>query len=323
VLRFFNSNSIGVLVLLVLIPFIYWIPDFVRVAAMQDQTFAGTIPAMWISSFNASHRVLSMFIALLLILTNAYLLIQLNTIHIFIPVRTQLPALFYILLAACFNPTRMLTPALLASLLIILILYRLFITYKYEGPSVNFLDSGLLISLASLIYFPSILFFPFLLVALVMLRPLNWREWAYVFVGLLLPYLFLVTGYYLMGAPVSGYFQDMSGLFVRHKINFSAMQWAGLLFILGMLVYASYFMASAIDNMKIQGRKIFMLLLWLFLFSGIIYGTIPGAGLDIFSIAAIPLAYLFSHYFCSSSRNWINEGLFGLFLLIVVLLRIF
>ncbi len=208
-----------------------------------------------------------MLIALLIILTNAFLLIQLNTIHIFIPVRTQLPALFYIVLTAGFNPTHQLTPALVDSLLVIIILFRLFVTYKTDGPSVNFLDTGFLIALASLIYFPAILLFIFLLVALVMLRPLNWREWVYVFLGLMLPYLFVVSGYYVAGVPVREFFPGFSGLFQHHKQTYSIIQLIGWLFIAGMMIYSSYFMASAIDKMKIHGRKIFMLFLWLFLFT--------------------------------------------------------
>jgi hypothetical protein len=320
VLRFFNSNSIGVLVLLVLIPFVYWIPDFFNAVPLPDQNFTGTIPALWIASFNAHYRVLSMLIALLIILTNAFLLIQLNTIHIFIPVRTQLPALFYIVLTAGFNPAHHLTPALVDSLLVIVILYRLFVTYKIDGPSVNFLDTGFLIAVASMIYFPAILLFLFLPVALVMLRPLDWREWAYVILGLILPYLFVVSGYYVAGVPVRDFFPGFGGLFHHQKQTFSVIQWIGWLFILGSMIFSSYFMASAIDNMKIHGRKIFMLFLWLFLFAVIIYLVTPGVGTDMVTIAAIPLSYLFSHYFCNCTRNWINEGLLSLFLVMMVLL---
>jgi len=69
-----------------------------------------------------------------------------------------MPALFYILLAACFNPLHQLTPALLASSLIIMTLYRIVNTYESDGLSFNFLDAGFLIALASLIYFQAILF---------------------------------------------------------------------------------------------------------------------------------------------------------------------
>jgi hypothetical protein len=322
VLRFFNSNSIGVLVLLALIPILYWIPDFFKEVPLHDQAFTGTVPALWIASFNAHYRVLSMLIALLIILANAFLLIQLNTIHIFIPVRTQLPALFYIVLTAGFNPAHQLTPALVVSLLVIIVLFRLFVTYKSDGPSVNFLDTGFLIAIASMIYFPAILLFVFLIVALVMLRPLDWREWVYIFLGLMLPYLFVVSGYYVAGVPVREFFPGFGEMFQHHRQTYSIMQLTGWLFLVGMVVYSSYFMASAIDNMKIHGRKIFMLFLWLFLFSVCIYLVIPGVGMDMVSIAAIPLSYLFSHYFCNCTRNWINEGILSIFLVMLVLLLV-
>ena len=179
-----------------------------------------------------------------------------------------------------------------------------------------------LIALASLIYFPAILLFAFLIVSLIIFRPVIWREWVYIFLGLMLPYLFVISGYYVAGVPVSEFFPGISGFFQHHKQNYDFMQLIGWSFVIGMMIYSSYFMAKAIDNMKIHGRKIFVLYLWLFLFTVIIYLVIPGVGIDIVSIAAIPLAYLFSHYFCSSPRNWINEGLLSLFLILMVLLRI-
>jgi hypothetical protein len=206
------------------------------------------------------------------------------------------------------------------SLLVIIILFRLFVTYKTDGPSVNFLDTGFLIAVSSMIYFPAILLFIFLLVALIMLRPLNWREWVYVFLGIMLPYLFVISGYYVAGVPVKEFFPGFSALFQHHKQPYSIIQLIGWVFVFGMMVYSSYFLASAIDKMKIHGRKIFMLFLWLFLFTAVIYLVIPGVGLDVMSIAAIPLSYLFSHYFCNGTRNWINEGLLSVFLVMMVLL---
>jgi hypothetical protein len=320
VLRFFNSNSLGVFILLVLIPLIYWIPDFIEPVSLPAQAFAGTLPALWIQSFVAQYSILSMIVALLIILVNAFLLIQLNTIHIFIAVRTPLPALFYIIIAAGINPVHQLTPALVSSLLVIFILFRLFITYRYDGPSANFLDTGFLLSVASMIYFPVLIIVIMVVVGLVILRPVEWREWAYLLIGLALPYAFLFTGFYVADLPLSGFFPGFSGLFTYPHQAFSIMQLIGWLIVVGMMVYASIFMYAAIDNMKIHGRKIFILLLWLFLIAAGIYAALPGSTTDLVTIAAIPLAYLLTHYFSSCTRNWINESLLAVFFVLMVLL---
>jgi hypothetical protein len=321
-LKFFNSNRLGVFVFVLLLPVVYWIPDVFKGFPTYGRVYAGTLPGELIQQFRDRFQVISMVIALMVIIVNAYLLVQLNTIHIFIPVRTQMPALFYIMLAACFNPLHQLTPALLASSLIILAFYRVIKTYKSEGLSYNFLDAGFLIALASLLYFQAILFSPLLLVALILLRPFNWREWAFALVGLGLPFLFLVSGYYVAGIPISEFFPGMSGIFDRNRQSFTTMQLIGWIYVFALLMYGSYFMITTIDNMKIHGRKVFLLFLWYFLFSGMIYFTMPGTGIEMISFAAVPVSFLFSHYFFRCHRNWINEILFSVFLLLLILLRI-
>jgi hypothetical protein len=321
-LKFFNSNRLGVFVFLILLPVLYWIPDMINDIPAYGKVYAGTLPGKLIQQFSDRFQVFSAVIALMVIIVNAYLLVQLNTIHIFIPARTQMPALFYILLAACFNPLHQLTPALLASSLIIMTLYRIVKTYKSDGLSFNFLDAGFLIALASLIYFQAILVALLLPIGLILLRPFSWREWTYIIVGLGLPYLFLISGYYFAGVPISEYFTGMSEIFDRNRQTFNAIQLISGLYISAILMYGSYFMVTTIDNMKIHGRKIFLLFLWFFLIAGINYFAVPGTGLEMLSFTAIPVSFLFSHYFFRCHRNWINEILFSVFLVLLILLWI-
>jgi len=321
-LKYFNSSRLGVFVIILLLPVIYWVPEFFKAVPQYDEVYSGTLFGVWIRHFNVNNRVLSLISGLFVVLLNAYLLVQLNTIHIFIPTRTQMPALFYIILAACYNPLHQLTPALLASTLVILMLYRVITTYKAVNISYSFLDAGFLVALASLIYFQAIVFFLLLPVGLVLLRAFNWREWAYAFIGLALPYIFLVSGYFMMDTPVSEYFKGMSEIFARHGQPFSIMQLVSWVFVLGMLIYASYFMVVTIDSMKIHGRKVFILLLWLFLISVATYFAVPGTGIEMLSLTSIPLAFLFSHFYFRCPRNWVHEVLFSIFLILVILLRL-
>jgi len=295
------------------------LPDFFNRIPREVQS--GTLVGTWIQYFNGNHRAASLITALVLILLNAYLLVQLNTIHIFIPTRTQMPAFFYIILAACFNPSHQLTPALPASTLVILVLYRVIPTYKTVNLSYHFLDAGFLVSLASLIYFPSILFFLLLPGGLLLLRPFNWREWAFAFIGLALPYVFLVSGFFMTDTPVSNYFPGMAALFKGNPLVLSVMELITAIFSLGMLVYASYFMVVTIDTMKIHGRKVFNLLFLLFLIAVVIYAAVRGTGPEMVIFAAVPLSYLFSHFFFRCPRTWPYEVLFSVFLVLVLLLR--
>jgi hypothetical protein len=198
-------------------------------------------------------------------------------------------------------------------------IFRVFNTYKTEGASLNFLDAGLLVSVAGLLYFPALLFFPFLFAVLTVLRPFNWREWTYTVIGLGLPFIFLTSAYYLADLPVKDYFRGFTGLFERIGRHYTILQLVMLGYFLVMIGYASYFMVVTISNMKIQARKLFMVFLWLFLFSLAINLAIPGVWMEMAYFMAVPVAFLFSHYFVKCRKNWINEILFSLFLILLIL----
>jgi len=208
-LKYFNSNRLSVIILFVMLPILYWIPSLGRETVEHIPEPGGMPAGEWIITFNHNFRVLASLIALFLIILNGYLLIQLNTVHIFIPYRTQLPLMFYSLLTVCFTQFNWLTPALVASTFIILVFFRVFSAYKKDGISINFLDAGILIAVASLFYFPAIFLFVCLLVTLLLIRPFLWREWVFAFLGLIIPYAFAFSVYYLLDMPGEDLFNRM------------------------------------------------------------------------------------------------------------------
>jgi len=320
-LKYFNSNRLSVVILFVLLPILFWIPSFGREAV--DVADPGGMPlGNWIIAFNNNFRVLASLIALLLIILNGYLLIQLNTVHIFIPYRTPLPLYFYCILAISFTQFHWLTPALVASTLIILVFYRVFSAYKIDRISINFLDAGILIATASLIYFPTLFLFIGLLITLLLIRPFIWREWVFSLIGLLIPYAFAFSAYYLLDIPAGDLFSRMSDSFERQPIDFRLSQIVNWSFVLFFVIISSYYIAKAIDSMKIHARKFFLVFLAFFCFSLLLFFVIRGAGAGMLYIGAVPLAYLFTHYFVKCNRSWVNDFFFVVFILLLIWQRI-
>jgi len=322
VLRYFNGNRISVLIVIILFPVAYWIPSLFTATSTAIPYVSGAPLGELLLSFSNRYRLLSSLAALLIVLLNGYLLVQLNTIYIFIPGRTNLPALFYYILVTGFYQLHQLNPALVASFLIIVLLYRILNTYKDEATSYNFMDAGILVSLAALFYFPALLLLFLIPVSLVNLRPFYWREWVYTILGLLLPYIFLFSVYYLVDIPASHYFSKLATSFEQVKQVFSTGVIINWSYIVLNLVISSYFMMTLIGNIKIHARKFFILFLWFFLLSVLIYLVIPGTGNEMVYFLSVPLAFLFSNYFLKCKRNWINDLLFLLFLVLLVLQRI-
>jgi hypothetical protein len=318
VLKYFNSNRISLIWFISLFPLVYWIPSFFSSGYFQPPEVNGVPLGRLILAFNRDFRFLASLLALVLIMINGYSLIQLNTIHIFIPGRTQLPAFFYSILVISIPSLHQLTPQLVASSLLILLLFRILSTYKSEGISLNFLDAGLLVSIASLIYFPAVGYFLFILAALIILRPFIWREWTFTLIGLALPYLFLVSVYYLADLPFKDYLTSISASWHKAEYHLSIKEMINWTYVALLLIIGSIFMIGAIDSMKIHARKFFLIFLEFFLFSVVIYLIIPGWGMGMIFFTAVPLAYLFSHYFVKCRRNWVNEVLFVLLLLLLL-----
>lgn len=321
-LKYVNSNRISVFILFLLAPFIYWIPSMVHIASQPPVDVIGVPFGRWIIIFNNNFHVLASLIALLLILLNGYLLIQLNTVHFFIPYRTSLPLFFYLLLSLSITQLHHLTPALVSSSLVILMFYRIFNAYKMDGISLNFLDAGILIAIASLFYFPAIFFFPALLIGMLLMRPFVWREWIFAFMGLFIPYAMVLSGYYLLDIPNKELFSGMGSSFSRISKSLRLSQVINWSYILLFTLIGSYFMVKAIDSMKIHARIFFEMFLAFFVFSVLIFFLIPGAGNGMVYFVAIPLSYVFSLYFIRSDRNWINELLLDIFLILFIWQRL-
>jgi hypothetical protein len=82
-------------------------------------------------------------------------------------------------------------PVLIAGVIITWGMFRLFSLSERENPLPNLFTVGFLLSLASLVYGPVIWYFIFLLISLVILSLINWREIAVVVISFMLPYLYL------------------------------------------------------------------------------------------------------------------------------------
>jgi len=320
-LKYINSNRISVSILIALLPVVFWVPSLFTGSAFPPGEPTGQIFGRIIAGFNIQYRVLSAIIALLLVVSNGYLLIHLNTIHIFIPYRTQLPAFFYVLLSVSITQLHQLTPALVSSTLLIFVFYRILSAYKTDGISVRFLDAGLLISVAGLIYAPALTFIVFLFSGMVLLRPFIWREWVFALIGLAIPFAFMASAYYLLGLPANTMFHDIADSFSKRQPHIRLSQQVNWAYVLFFTLIASYYMANAIDSMKIHARKFFLVFLAFFLITLVIF-MMPGLGISMVYYAAVPLSFLFSFYFVKCRRTWINELLFALFLALLIWLRI-
>src|ERR1044071_9267911 len=108
--------------------------------------------------------------------------------------------------------------ALLINFLLIFACDKIFSLFKHENPVSLIFDSGLLLSVISLIYFPCVLLFFFLLAVLTVVRSVNFREWAIALVGFILPYYFMFV-YAFLTDSLENTFHNLLSKFTLHHFE--------------------------------------------------------------------------------------------------------
>ena len=253
------------------------------------------------------------------------MLVWLNTKYFFITVRTQLPALVYLLLITCIIPLQRFNPVLISSAILIFIINRLFASYKYEGLALHYFDAAFMAAISSLFYVYSIYFIAFIWIGLLIFRTFRWREWLFSVIGMAVPYLFIFAYYFYIGKNIKQEFITLFSSFTgkEMQVNYTIEFRIYILYVLFLILISSAFMIRSFDIKKIQGRKFFLFFFWAFIVSLLFYFIVPSVGIEIFYIVSIPLSYLIGHYFIFASENWINNVLFILMLAGVFLLVYF
>lgn len=85
---------------------------------------------------------------------------------------------------------------MLLNLVYILVFDQLFKTYKKENADSNMFNAGLLCGLAGLLFLPASGMLILILIALIILRSPNLREWLVVLIAFLVPFIYFLSYYF-------------------------------------------------------------------------------------------------------------------------------
>jgi hypothetical protein len=111
--------------------------------------------------------------------------------------RNQLiTAAVYITMMSCTPAMVQPNIMLIVNLILILLLFIIMHLYGKTEPFSSILDTGFLVGLVSLLFFPSIYFIGFVLISLAIFQFFKWREWLIPIIGLITPYVFLAVYYF-------------------------------------------------------------------------------------------------------------------------------
>ncbi len=305
--RILKSNQPLVIVLIVIAGVLLWLYSLINPINILIPSDNIAMPFYGVIGnrldFNSNWSVLLGFIVVLI---QAFILVQFNKRHIVINYRTYLPAFFYVLIVSSFVQLQRLNPVLIGALLIFIAVDFLYSTYRTEYALNRIYLAGFFVSIASLFYAPFATCIVLVWISLIILRPFIGREWMVGILGFLTPYLFVFTYYFVF---LDDSLDELIDHFIRgfdlikdfYVLHVSYYLFFGLLLII--LLLASYTIAKNFQKKKIKNRKFFEINWWLFFVGLIMFIVYKHVTYEILYLIGIPIAYLLTDYFYSNKRS--------------------
>jgi len=324
-IRFFRGSGIGPMLLLTLSALALWIQYLISPPRLMEVSGSDPMP-VWGLIVNAleGSPLLAVILSFALLLIVAMVMVRFNTSIFFIPRRTYLPALIYILLSALFPGEMVLNPALPAALLILAGMWRMVSSYRVNGMTFNFFDAALLISSAGMFYAGAVWFIILVIAGALILRSPDSRELTVTIAGALLPWIVLYSVWYVTGGNVA----DLTEI-IRHNLfdQMPPVYWGRTLVILLAVTGLNFIpplvaLVSEMPTYKIRSRKTFELFLWMIVLCAAIYIFIPAVSAEMNAITALPVAFIMANYFAFTRRLTTAEIFFWLMVIMLIISRL-
>jgi hypothetical protein len=294
VVRFFRSSFAVQYAVLIFTSLLLWLPALLQPSPFiseDDLRPLSQLLSQWLRQFP------QLTVGLLLMLAQALFfnaILAANQLSLRVG---SIGAFIYILLMSQSLQQTGMYDYLLAAPFILAALHTILLMQNTEHITYYLFNAGIFISLASLFYFPAIILFAWLWLSLFILRAQYLREWGITMVGLLTPYFFLASWYYLTDQLFLRFeaytkaFQNLGWI----NANFSLLNiliWGATL-LLVILSLSIVYGQSTEKNVSI--RKKIGVNTWLFVFSVLLIFN-DAASINRNGMLFIPLGIYIAYY---------------------------
>jgi len=324
-IKFFRGSGAVQALLLTVSALALWSQYFVNPPDLVHRYIVDPMP-LWglITHALSGSPLLAVILSFVLMMIVVIVMVRFNTAIFFIPRRTFLPSMLYILLYSMFPGEMVLNPALPAALLIVVGLWRMISAYRINGMAFNFFDAALLLSSAGLFYANALWLVILVFIGALILRSPDIRELTIGFAGALLPWIIMYALWYVTGGIVS----DLTEI-IRHNLfdQVPSIYWSRTLVLL-MIVTGLNFLPAIFSLLgekstyKIRSRKTHELFIWLIVICAAIWVFLPSVSVELSAIAAIPMAFIMANYMALVRRITYAEILFWLMIIMLIVSRI-
>lgn len=271
-------------------------------------------------SISLNHTILSIALSAILCFIQSLLVNSIVNENKFLQRKSYIAGALFILFTSFFKEGLLLSPASMAFTFLILSVERIFSLFKNEKPNTAIFDVGFFIAIATLFYFPSILFLFLAYIGLSTIRAFAYREWVIILIGFLCPF-FLVFTYY--------FWNDQTGKLIEDIVNLHSVGWLQavainrvdgvMLLSISLLAIASLILLpSALYSSLIQVRKFSTLLVIFFFLTVISFALQQTFSLSHLALLGLPLGIISSLVIMQIKNKVVSEVIHLILILLVL-----
>lgn len=309
-----RQHSPIALVIIPLLAVVLWIPAFLNplppIAVVEMPLYS------FLDVFFRSHTTIALIVGLILLLGEGFLLNFLLQHHQIIVKKNWMPALLVVVFGSCSPGLLWPGPQQFAGLLLLLVLHTLLSTYRQDKSFGAIFNCGFLIGLAGQIYLPSLTFFFFGLIAIIMLRPFIWREWIMLIMGLLIPFIYGGVWYYWNDTYSEITKRVITDPIINRSffLKFDSADYflAGITLLI-LFVSAGRLVSGSLTS-TLKTKKGISVMIWFMFFALLAILPAQNFGVGTFRFVIYPFAFFASNYFLNARRTWLSEVIFTLLL---------
>ena len=318
ILRLFKQSYFAQIALLIGLAIIIWLPAFIKpypVLTFETNLFTSFL----FSQAPLNQPILGVFLGFILLLSEAFLLSYIFSIHQLTHRNSFLAGFLFVLFLSRTPDHLGFHPALIALLFLLLGLKNLLENFKSNRNYNILLTASFWFSMASLFIPSVVLLFPVIWISLIIFQSFHRRSIPISIIGFLFPYFFIGVGYFWYDKGLL-FIEQMetisSSLFSQAKLP-NTYESIELFVSAALLLLASSYILPRIGNLAISIRKKTNFMYW-FLGLSILISFLNSDGFTR-EMVFIPFAAVLGFYFSSVKHKfWADVFISLIFVLILV-----
>ncbi|MDD4190226.1 MAG: DUF6427 family protein [Mangrovibacterium sp.] len=324
ILRFLKSNHPVHFILIPLVVSALWVRSFISPRLFPFFPGENKMPLynlvdQLLSGLPLVQNVLAVVFVILL----SFMILHLNTVYDFIQIRTFLPSTIFVLIVSGLLDLHTLHPVYFGTVFFLLSIYRIFHASENKNAGAIAFDAGFWLAVASLFYLKLIFYFPVIWAGLILLwRKKDWRDFVMSLTGMLLPWLFTFSWYFLTGTM-----EELREVVVQNVITPNSFFHDNLpfriylAFLTLVTLWCSLFLLGQYDAKKSSTRRYFKIFFLIFLISLVLYFLVPASSQEILAVMAVPLTFLISNYLITMKSSFWGNVFILIFLGLVLYMQ--